>query len=563
MDEETRLHARRGNEFVWRVDRKGDTFGLSDATFAKVEAALPANLKRIVDQMKKQYDSEYFEKLSRINRILNGKRLKKVPGYFGIERAIDRTTQAGVPASWRESMTPVLEAAGMLKDRIGGRAPIIVGDFGIDIIRRADAAATITRKAELVRTLRMVLLHPDTATAINSKYGAKMVTRLENLIADFAGNEANVDLTTTAQVVRFFKSMWSRSKTQLWIPTWFRNMGSISLLGSVMPEKLVAAGLKGSVLNRGTYKELMKYSPNFRERWNGNSHLTGFDTAASENDAGSFASLGATLKQVSSSLAAIRSLSFGEAFRRMRDVRRPWVQFLDSLTIANYFDASAGIVAYRGFLSAAPDHLKGDAKKKWAANKAWEAFAQVSNTTDVLTRTDFQREAEQGKLVAAFLPFTSDIAKKQNLVYQTGKQSKKKLAKMLTYMAAGAVWSGLISFLWAKALGDDDEEAAKSGALRVGAEFVGLVPGQTITSPLYQRLTGIYSAANVNSPIGDIFNGTIDAVVRMTEAARSDTRDVTPSMIQQAMTVLIDNTVGLPAGQYMGAFRKAIRNYSE
>jgi hypothetical protein len=34
-------------------------------------------------------------------------------------------------------------------------------------------------------------------------------------------------------------------------------------------------------------------------------------------------------------------------------------------------------------------------------------------------------------------------------------------------------------------------------------------------------------------------------------------------MIQQAMQVLIDNTIGLPAGQYMGAFRKAIRNYSE
>lgn len=567
MDAETREHAHNGNEFLFRSDRNGDKFTLNDYRFAEIEAQIPDNLKRIVDQAKALHDGMFFDDLSRINKVLNGEYLTKVPGYWGINRAIDRSTLNGVPQSWKEYLIPALENAGILKERTGGRAPILIGDFGVDVLRRSEAAATIAEKAELVRAVRMTLLHPDTTTAINTKLGERMVNRLNNIVADFAGR----DLSQKYDIIRKLMGNWARAKTQLWIPTWLRNIGSAYLLPAVMPVKTVLKGMRGGFVDVPAYHAIMKHVPEARERWEGAAGATSFllpGAGGSHTGANTLAAGKATLRQMVDAVASLRKLSRREFGRRLADVEHPWQEFLDSLTAGNVFDAAAATVAYRGYLSEAPEAWTQNRRERWAARKAWDAFVQVGNTNDVLNRTEFQQDAETSTLVASFLTFTSDIAKKQNLLVQSMHRGKKEKAAAAAGVAMSIFWGGLITAGLSKLLGDDDEEAIEAGLVRAAGETVGLLPLSTAWQGAVKKMTGKSGAQDaISSPAIEIINGGIDIFTGLLEAA--DDSDNQLSTNEQLLRIsgrafqYANDLAGSPAGQYFGAARKAARNYGE
>lgn len=470
---------RAGQPWQFRDAPTGHPFKIRGATLVKIADALPENVKKIIDEGKAAYDRQFFAKMSAVNKRMKGQFLEKVAGYWGIKLNRAFSESRGTPRSWSAAVIRAWEESGFMQERLGpSGTPMVIGDFGTDIMLRAKSAATVIGKAETTKALVRTLLHKDVMPELAQRFGQSAVERLERRISLYSGGEmfreANHPLLRTLQ------GNWARSKTQLWAPTWARNAaaGSVKIL-----DELGAGGLRdiGGLLTHpptvAEFRELQAYSPELRERWSGRG-LSSFYDANAQADAAHFGlAMKATMTNLAGMVRAARKLSPGDMAEAARSGGASWAAVLDAVKIGNYFDAMPAIVAYRYFLRLAPKHLEAEARKRWAARHATRAFERTSNTATVEYANDVQLNARESMLLQSFLPFTGDTAKSQSMIYRAWNKGAKRRVRTAAVVGLSAGASAAITALYVLATGEKAEEAGGAGATRLAQEFLNLIPG--------------------------------------------------------------------------------------
>lgn len=556
LDAATRAKAHAGQMFTFGEDPDGPKFRLTDDDFNRVEAALTADQKALVDEIKKEYDRTFFDRLSEVNKRLNGVYLDKVAGYWGIKRAMKQSDNPDVGKGWEQLVVRALHNAAMLQERTGGSAPIVIGDFGVDVLRRSESAATIVHKADLVRAIGKTALSPAIREEINARWGKTAMERLERVVIEYAGNQ----LPAIDQGIRGLMSNVARAKTQLNPTTWLRNISSVFMLHAVMPYSTIAKGM-GGLMNQAAYRELMQYSPELRERWSGAGGQIAYMVpgATSHGSTGAIDASKATIRQVASAAKALAGMKGLEFRRRMQDVSKPWKEMLDALTLGNVFDAAAATVAYKGYLAEAPATLSPEDQKRWAARRATEAFLQTANTNDLLNSTGLQEEARSSTITAGLLAFTSDIAKKQNVLWIAQKRGWQARSRAVAGIAMSMAWSALIAWAFAALLGGDEDDRDKAVKGRVLDEAVSMLPGGTII----RRATSPYGSAGIlDSPLTGVITQLALAMDKVYDGISGGDADRTRDGLFRMFQSGSDLT-GAPFGLWAGMIRRAFRGWSK
>lgn len=568
-----------GQTVQFRESDNEQPFNIDEKDLDRVEAAIPENLRRIVDQGKALYDATFFEQLSKVNKRLKGYFLDKVTGYFGIKLIRKAGPDRGTPSNWKGSMVRALEEAGFMQERTGASlAPVAIGDFGSDILLRSKAAAHTIHKAERVKALVRTLLHADpqnqgqnVVTALTKTLGAETIKRLETRIAAWSEGDAGMQMD---KGFRRILSLWARSKTQLWPGTWLRNaFGAAKLLNEMSPTDILY-GLSG--ITPAAYADLRKHSPELRERWDGGG-LGAFqtDTAAQVGRAGFFDAGKMTLRNLGM-LALKESSRKATRSQLLRGAGRAWNATLDSMSIGNYFDAVSAMVAYRAFQRKAPKNLDADAKKEWAARQATEVFERVANTSSTEHANDIQLAARESVMLASFIPFTGDVAKSQAMMYEAVQRGPKAFVRTATTIAISAAMSGLATAIIAALRGDPTDDEKKKGPLYEAAmRFIGdassIVPGGAMSMNVVRAIGMDSPGANVlDTPftdmIGDLIRVGADLRRGFARLGNKEKKRVLTSaeLFTRALwrsSDLAGDVTGLPISQIRNFIRKARENW--
>ena len=566
---------RSGQPLQFRDDPTSAPFHLTNRDAYAIEAALPENVRRLIDQAKAAYDSHFFERMSAVNKRLKGYHLEKVPGYFGIKLNRNFSEGKGTPYSWRRSIIRAMEESGFMQERVGpSKTPILIGDFGRDIINRGKAAATMIGKAEITKLLARTILHPDVQAAVTSKFGRSAVERLERRISLYSGGE----LFREADVPLFrqLQGMWARGKTQLWLPTWARNAisGAIRMLND-LPLRSARSILPDlSTPTWAEYRDLLARSPELRERWEGNGLSSFYDPGASDAGGSKFnEAMKAGIKQVMEAGKSLVRLAPANALGATGELAKPWRAMLDSLSMGNYFDAAGAILAYRHFKRIAPAGYSAEAKANWAARHATRVFERNSNTSTLEYANDVQLDSRESFIVQSLIPFTGDTAKAMNMIAEAHMKGGKARARVAAVLAAAAMASAGVTWLWKKAQGEDDAAAKRSALGRLAAEILSMIPfvGNMVGTAAQRGISSEKQTAapEVQIPLLEVLNGGLkigDSIIKAAErwdgptgTQKLDAADMMLRAGKQAMETAGDAT-GLPAGYYF-AVQRALKNW--
>lgn len=566
---------RAGQPFQFGDARTDETFKLTEADLYAVEQAIPANLRRIVDESKLAYDQHFFDRLSNVNKRLKGYHLEKVPGYFGVKLNRDFSEQRGVPTNWRGNYIRAMEEAGYMQQRVGpSKTPVLIGDFGVDMMMRSRSSATLIGKAETVKLLQQTLLHPDVVPTITRKLGRSTVERLKRRLAMFSGGEIyNAD----ERLMRKLLSNWSRSKTQLWVWTWIRN--GVAGTSRIMNELgIVDVARAGVMPSWGAWQELRRFAPELRERWDAGGIGAFYDpTGMNVGEAGFKDAATASLHESARLMLAGLTLNKGQAGRAAEGLGKAWGKMLDAMTIGNYFDAMPAIVAYKHFLRKAPPNLQGDARKKWAARHATRLFERTANTASIEYANDIQLKARTNLLLASLVPFTGDVAKAQSMIYQSFGEDWKKGVRTLLVLGFGSLLSAAVSGLRDVVLAQE-ERALHSFGRRMAQEVGSLVPGGSLVGSGAGRIYDTFVAERryndtsvVDVPLAEIFNdfakvveAFVSAIQKADKPRRRRVATATDEMLRglEETLNLAGAVTGLPTHYYQEV-KRAIVNWSE
>lgn len=576
-DEGFRSRIRAGQEIQFRAAPTEKPISVGPADFERLAKAIPENVRKIIDESKALYDRTYFDRLSDVNKKMRGYHLDKTEGYWGIKLNRSFTEGRGTPQSWRRAFIRSLEESGFMQEREGpSKSPILIGDFSHDIIGRSRAAATTIGKAETVKLLARVFLHPDTVPEMTAKFGKSFVERMERRISEWSGGETPRTEADTA--FRMALGLWARGKTQLWVPTWARNVvgGAVRLM-DILPASSVLKSVAGVTPER--FKELRAYSPEMRERFDAGG-LGAYMHGSASGSSGGLRPVAAshlkdglrgTLAGLGETISAMSKMNPGEAREALRGVGRSWESFLDAMSIGNFFDGASAMMAYDHFLRAAPEKYVGERRKQWAATRAARAFERISNTATIEYANDVQLDARQSGLLAMLMPFTGDTAKAQSMIAESAMTGK--LGRTAAVLGVGAIASGLVSSLWGSAKGEKTEDAAAAGATRVGQELVSLIPGVgNVMSNLIPAATGQAprDSAALETPLASLATDAIQATGNVLDGLKAmNERSATRREKYKALALrgfggLADaagSAAGLPTG-YVQFSRKAFANWS-
>ena len=452
LDPQTRERAARGQTFNFRDARAEEPFTLGNATRQAVFDALSPDELAAVSELKSLYDRMFFRPLDRVSLRLNGHRLEKVPGYWGVQRNMLQSEKVGQAQGWRGIMAAHLENTPMLKEREGGKTPIMIGDFAQDLMTRARSAAKVISTAEAVRTAEMTLLHPEVVRELSKRMGRVAVDRVRALIGD-AGGGAIDPKSEWLKPLRWVNSNVAASMTQVNPRTWARNLGGLGPMAYELERtigaKYLAAGAKG--LTDMSVSDLSDRSPIFWERYSrGVQHV--FDAVHGAREGGEIGqgrAAAATLRQLGDAAKKAGNMKWGEALRSVKESDKAFAQLKDAWDWGNWFDSAAARVAYRSFEAYAkekkPQWTEAQ-RERWVIQKTEQAFERTQNTNDLWNSSEWARRGRQNPLWGMHLTFTSDSSKARNLLYQAYRRGPRDFGKALAAITAGKAWSGAVTW---------------------------------------------------------------------------------------------------------------------
>lgn len=575
MDPQTQFKGERGQYFTFSAAVDGPKFGINYREFSAIEEAVNAadpRLVPLVRQIKALMDRTFFEPLSAVHKRMLGTRLSKVLDYWGVRRAVELSGDPDLSKGWTGLVVRSLEQSSFMQQRTGGNAPIVIGDFGLEMLSRAKAASDVIHKSEAVKLAVVTLLHADVREMIASRFGETMVRNIKDMIVEFSGHEFH----DPDKAWRKALGNVARAHVQMNPFTWARNLSSVLLLPAVSDRGIggLAGGLSGG-LSFAHYQDLMRYNPDFRHRWTG-----GFGTlsilapgAGPADHAASFrAASKATLRQlVTAAKHAVKGRG-RQARASVKGSRRAAQAMLNAVTVGNLFDAAPALVVYQRNLPKNPT----EQDKARAARIAWKLFVRVAGTNTVLHSTAWQREARRSFFKAMFLTFTSDNFKKINLLYEASRAGR--LPKTLSWVLLSTAFSAAVSAIVAALMGEDKERVKAAFGRRMLDEALGLVPAgpfsgvvRGLADMAATLLGGEMSGGSRRRPVGaDILDTPFTSVIQqLGDAAGSGVAAIKNEDTKKAwksarkLLYALSDFSGAPFGTWARYAERAVRNWSE
>ena len=91
-----------------------------------------------------------FDRMDEVYKLITGNYLVQVPEHYPIRRAMKLSESPDITKGLGEWTIRRMEEAGYLKQRVGGNAPIVIGDFGMTQLRQVQMAEAFINRASIV-----------------------------------------------------------------------------------------------------------------------------------------------------------------------------------------------------------------------------------------------------------------------------------------------------------------------------------------------------------------------------------------------------------------------------
>lgn len=395
---------------------------------AEIEKALPAKLKRMVQQAKKLRDEQFRERMFQVHRELKGWEPAAVDDYWPIR--INRElveTDAEIPI-WRTVTARHWENSGFLKPREENvSVPAVIGDFLGVLMAQADASANVVHLSQPVRAAEVVFKSAEVKLELEARLGEAMIKRLDEIIKDSSGAGAKTqDLTLTDRTVRQWVRNVSLAKTQVNVRTWMKNIGSVFHHLAYLPDGMqfdaLAYGLKHA-LSKEIAAEMFEHSAwtwqryafNVHSRYSLLPHEQLTDLLPIQRKSAMSVDVRQMRGMARAALASFRAGDFKDGFHNLLRVLR------DNIRFANYFDSipmRAGWAALKYVVNKQHPDWSEQQKLEWVS---WEHEKLMRRTQNTFSATDSTGEVATSRRTVWLSPFTalrSDVMKKYNIVYQ-------------------------------------------------------------------------------------------------------------------------------------------------
>lgn len=473
-----------------------------------------------------------------------------IPGHE--HRSVDReTTERFEFDHIARGSVKYLENQGFMKDRTGGGAPIVIGDFMTDLVESVENMLGLIYYSEAIADAAAILTHEDVRTAITRTHGKQEYRRAQKMLLHYSG--ANRELVSTVAKIASWLNQTAAIK-YLGPASWARQWGSIARLAAHLDGAELAAGV--AALPRISHHAMIERGGYFSDRYR--------RTAAARQSFGQ--------EQETQAQAGFRQLMDGldrlvaNAFQSptkasgVERIKQTYNQLRRGastpLLLLNYFDGFSSRIALGAMehraKKALPDATEAE-RERWIVQEATSLVRRVQNASSRFDMPFYGLEARDTAASLLTL-FTSDPAVSHNDLIESIHEGKEKGAKRVAAEVLNVAWSRAVGvgwlfgsgwLLWLLAGGDEedlDELKRRSLSLeknlvQAARELIGVsVPvapvGEAGLSPILSVLqrTGVLSddlwylrePELVNVPAESLITDALDAVSRVAESHAGD-----------------------------------------
>lgn len=527
-DANTSVLLQQGQTISFRKNRFGKP---QPVDLRSVHRALTPVERAFVEDMKGLKD-ELFAEMDATHRRLKGTSLDRQPGHWSRVRNRDMSERVGQADGWRSIADFHLENSGFLQRRVGGRLPILVGDFLTNWHRQVESMLQFTHMAEPVRSAERLTMHPEQKPVIQQHYGESMVRRLQRAIVDAGGTRQFQDLAWYQRVIRSLTARVGRALTTINRRSWLKQLGGISTLLHSMDMDTWSHGLAG-MFRKGVGSRMIEHSADFWSRYQSAPHAR-FTGVTDGFDA---------LEGASSFVTGAKATAGNLVRGRLIGADAALQQTLNQIRISNFFDSVPARLAWAGYewkVEQAHPAWSRERKMRWVAERAWRAFSETQNTTGALDSGVGYSLAKQDPVLAANLLFTSDASKKLAMVYEAAHQSPARAFKTAAAILGNAAWAtavmggtgsllyAAIRSLFGPGVDQRDKEEAKRRARldaewQMAQELAATVPGMsTAVGTARSAIQGHDTPNLFDNPTAQAVNDMVGAVVDITRDLAKD-----------------------------------------
>lgn len=456
--------------FMFRRDPNAEAIMVTRQDITRAVEALPAGLKKVVDDAKAFIESEVRPGVFKAHREIKGFDLEAVPGYWRTRRNMGQSDKAfnDTELTMPEQVTRSLQALGFLKERTGGKTPYLIGDFFDSYAEIVHQGSVVAHQTRIVRNAELVFGHPDMIRTIERHFGKHMNVRIQRIInaQKLLFQEPTTMIERSVQVLN---RNIARAKLLLNWRTWLKQLGGVGKLHSVMEDEHIRAGL--AKLKDMELRARMMASPYFRHRY----------------DSSIFRRVTPSLGERTPLLGSSNTKELMRRALGHADIGAVG-EMIDKLPMLNAFDSVAAQVAWGAAESMADAQgLTGAERARFVAQTAERAIRRTQNSSSPLDMSGLA-EKYRGSILSPFLQFTSDNNKGWNLL-NTAWQTEGVRSRAFRRAAAGvtfnAAFGAAVVALWQWMVDDRDEEkrqtlvdrfarvfAREAGGLPYGGDLV-------------------------------------------------------------------------------------------
>lgn len=436
-----------------RLSQVDDGLKFTRADVQAFERLIDPKLRKIVDDLKRDYRENVTEREREAFREHFGYDMPRIDGYWRTERRINRGGTEGMisAASIPKGMGKLSEmGAWKLRDEKAIRAPYIASDvFTMHeaMIREAEARINLNKP---VRSLQVVLRDSNLQRTLIKKYGSSFVAELMKTADASSIILQKPELVPMAKAAQIVQRNLSRAFLQLSPSPVLKNLGGILKLPAVMKPKYVIPAIR-EMGSDAVYQRMLDGSAFFRQKHEHSAAIRMAEVIGDGSDV-----LGEPSK---TDLAKDRRLG----------------ELVDRLPFFAWGDARASVVAWRAaelqVEAEHPDWSKAE-KAAWVAKTAEYAIRRTQNPASVIDQSTMSRRT-RGTPYSVFTQFTSDGIASMNMLmreamrhgYKSPQFARAATAVMLNNAWAATVTATLtaaVPQLAAALAGNDDEELRKN-----------------------------------------------------------------------------------------------------
>lgn len=488
--------ARRNGVTLTRIDRD---IRINDAVLSRIDAAIGAEGRAIADHMFDQFNGRMKQLLNDAWVEVYGVEIAINPSY--VPRGIDMTradTGMDVMEQMARDAEATLTSWGHLRERIGSKAPLEVGDAFDAYINHVDHVSRLAAYLGPTSNVYAILGRADVKRGIIQRVGKVGYDRI--LAAVHMQTVRTADRSDGARKMRRGMRLAAASILGARVSTLMLNPSGIPISASYLPNGLaimirsIPAGAEWLAMRSRVAKLLREHSPYWRTRYEDFAFQA---TAGIATERSRFGGPGV-------SEIALKPLSKSDEFGAVVRGRMAELHVQENLGVK-------------------PD----DAQYGELVAREWERLMfRGENTGHGMELSGFLAEGRRNPVFMSMVIFTSSVSKIYSAAMRSSLASARAVRQWragdhagarasrqtavggLAAVAASTAWVTLVrEFLKSMRGTDDDDALWRRGAKTYATELAALVPllGPNLLAPALRVVLGEWSQARPSSLIDSVW----------------------------------------------------------